>query len=469
MLFNTPIFFWFFVVFIFVYGFVLLRRTPRVLFILVSSLVFYGAWNYRFIPLLVGSAIADYFIAQAIGNATSDRRRKGLVTLSVAMNLGILGLFKYADFVLLSVADLLSVVGYDASLPTLSWVLPVGISFYTFQSLSYTIDVYRGDMQPRKGLLEFTTALAFFPQLVAGPILRARHILPQFHNLPVPTWQNAKHGLLLITVGLAKKTVADLLAGPAAKAFDTSASVSLLETWTGVLAFAGQIYGDFSGYTDMAIGIALLIGFQIPANFRLPYFAVSPVDFWRRWHISLSTWLRDYLYISLGGNRNARHRNIMITMLLGGLWHGAAWTFVVWGLFHGLIISATHYLSGLKLFRPFVDSGSRAATVLKWAITFYLVLLGWVFFRANSLDSAFQLLVDMHGFAALPAAAGTAITAGVLTVSALLLMHVIDYFVVHESDAIESRAWLFWSILILFHTLCLLIGKPSSEFIYFQF
>lgn len=469
MLFNTPIFFWFFVVFLGVYGFILLRRTPRVLFILVSSLVFYGAWNYRFIPLLVGSAIADYFIAQAIGNAGSDRRRKGLVTLSVAMNLGILGLFKYADFVLLSVADLLSVVGYEASLPTLSWVLPVGISFYTFQSLSYTIDVYRGDMKPRKGLLEFTTALAFFPQLVAGPILRARHILPQFHALPIPTWPNAKHGFLLITVGLAKKTVADLLAGPAAKAFDSSDSVSLLETWTGVLAFAGQIYGDFSGYTDMAIGIALLIGFQIPANFRLPYFAVSPVDFWRRWHISLSSWLRDYLYISLGGNRNARHRNIMITMLLGGLWHGAAWTFVAWGLFHGLIISGTHYLSGLKVFSRFADSRGRVLVVLKWAITFYLVMVGWVFFRATSLDSAYQLLIDMHGLSALPVAASSAMTAAILTVSALVLMHVIDYFVIHKSEAIESRAWLFWGILILFHTLCLLIGKPSSEFIYFQF
>lgn len=469
MLFNTPIFFWFFVVFILIYGFVLLRRTPRVFFILVSSLVFYGAWNYRFIPLLVGSAIADYFIAQAIGNADSQRRKKGLVALSVTMNLGILGLFKYADFVLLSVADLLGALGYQSSLPTLSWVLPVGISFYTFQSLSYTIDVYRGDMQPRKGLLEFTTALAFFPQLVAGPILRARHILPQFHALPVPDWKSAKHGFLLITIGLAKKTVADLLAGPAAKAFDSSASVSLLETWTGVLAFAGQIYGDFSGYTDMAIGIALLIGFQIPINFRLPYFAVSPVDFWRRWHISLSTWLRDYLYISLGGNRNARHRNIMITMLLGGLWHGAAWTFVVWGLFHGLIISATHYLSGLAVFRSFAVSRGRLAVLLKWAITFYLILLGWVFFRANDLDSAFQLLAAMHGFGALPAAADAALMACALTVVALLLMHVMDYFVVHKSEAIESRAWLYWGILVLFQTLCLMIGKPSSEFIYFQF
>ncbi len=279
MLFNTPIFFIFFVIFLLFYGFIFLQRKPRVYFILVASLVFYGAWNYKFIPLLVGSAVIDYFLAIAIGSATTIGRKKLFLTLSIAMNIGILALFKYADFVLQSVADLLGVFGYQASIPTLSWVLPVGISFYTFQSMSYTIDVYRGVMQPRKGLVEFTAALSFFPQLVAGPILRARQILPQFHRLPVPTWTMARHGFLLITVGVFKKTIADLLAVPAALAFDSGHTISTLEAWTGVLAFAGQIYGDFSGYSDMAIGLALLLGFQIPLNFRLPYFAISPVDF----------------------------------------------------------------------------------------------------------------------------------------------------------------------------------------------
>ena len=409
MLFNTPLFFLFFIIFLLFYGFVFLQRTPRLYLILVASLVFYGAWNYKFIPLLVGSAVADYFLALAIGAAQTQKAKKFYLTLSIAMNLGILALFKYADFAINSVADLLQVLGYSTSFPTLSWVLPVGISFYTFQSLSYTIDVYRGDMQPRKGLVAFTAALSFFPQLVAGPILRARQILPQFHRLPVPNWINIKHGFLLITVGLVKKTMADLLAAPAATAFDGS-SVSLLETWTGVLAFAGQIYGDFSGYSDMAIGLALLLGFQIPLNFRLPYFAVSPVDFWRRWHISLSSWLRDYLYISLGGKYN-RYRNIMITMLLGGLWHGAAWTFVVWGAFHGLIITATHYLSDLRLFAGLSQSSSKWVKVIKWGITFYLVLLGWVFFRAVDLDSAWRVLVDMHTFSGLP---DTGIAAGTI-------------------------------------------------------
>ena len=471
MIFNTPIFFAFFVVFLLGYGFIFLKHKPKVYFTLVASLVFYGSWNYHFIPLLVGSAVADYFIAQAIGNASTQSHKKWLVTLSLCINLGILGLFKYADFALESVGSFLTLFGYEASLPTLAWILPVGISFYTFQSLSYTIDVYRGDMQPRKGLLEFTAALAFFPQLVAGPILRARHILPQMHDIQLPSFAQIKTGFLLITVGLMKKTTADLLAGPAATAFDGQQSISVLETWTGVLAFAGQIYGDFSGYTDMAIGIALLLGFNFPLNFRVPYFAVSPVDFWRRWHISLSTWLRDYLYISLGGNRNGKRlRNVMITMLLGGLWHGAAWTFIAWGAFHGVIITATHYLSNLTVFKPFAESNKKLQIFLKWAITFYLVLLGWVLFRATSLDNAWQVICDMHSFGGvLPEASSTAIIIFALVSAALILMHLLDYYVLNHSKKLENKGWLFWPLLVLGQALCLLIGEPSNDFIYFQF
>ena len=468
MLFNTPIFFVFFVVFVLIYGLILAQKRPRLYFILVASLVFYGAWNYRFIPLLVGSSIIDYFLALAIAGATTQQRKKLFVTASIVMNLGILGLFKYADFVLLSVADFLQVFGMEASLPTLSWVLPVGISFYTFQSLSYTIDVYRGDMQPRKGLVHFTTALAFFPQLVAGPILRARQILPQFHALPVPTWEGARHGMLLVTSGLIKKTAADLLAIPAAVLFEANGPISLLETWIGVLAFAGQIYGDFAGYTDMAIGLALIIGFKIPPNFNLPYFALSPVDFWRRWHISLSSWLRDYLYISMGG-RDKRYRNVMITMLLGGLWHGAAWTFVAWGAFHGVIITATHYLASLKAFSGFVNSDSKLLRVLKWAITFYLVLIGWVLFRATTIDSALDIIVNMHTFSGLPEAGPVAIRVAAAVVITVVLMHLQDWFVIRKGEAFERKRWIFWPVLIFFQALCLMIGEPSSEFIYFQF
>lgn len=470
MIFNTPLFFWFITIFILFYGFVFLKQTPKVYLILVGSLVFYGAWNYSFIPLLVGSAVADYFIAQAIFNATTKQHKKHWLMLSLALNLGLLGMFKYADFVLLSVSDLLAVLGYNASISTLSWVLPVGISFYTFQSLSYTIDVYREDMKPRKGLVEFVAALSFFPQLVAGPILRAKHILPQMHAISLPQWSAVKHGFLLITVGLIKKTGADLLAIPAQTAFEAQGAISTLELWTGVLAFAGQIYGDFSGYTDMAIGIALILGFNIPLNFRVPYFALSPVDFWRRWHISLSSWLRDYLYISLGGNRNNnRTRNVFITMLLGGLWHGAAWTFVVWGAFHGVLITATHALANMQVFSRFNQSNARIVTFVKWAITFYLVLISWVFFRATDLSSAFDIIVNLHVFNSQVEWGNNAISIFVVTTVWVLLVHIMDFYVIKGANKLESRPWLFWILMVLGQGICFFIGEPSNEFIYFQF
>ena len=470
MIFNTPMFFWFFAIFMLCYGFIFLRQTPRVYLIVVSSLVFYGAWNYKFIPLLVGSAVADYFIAQMIYKAQDKSVKKHWLWLSLSINLGILGMFKYADWVLQSVAEFLAVFGYQAPIATLSWVLPVGISFYTFQSLSYTIDVYRGDMKPRKGLVEFVAALSFFPQLVAGPILRARSILPQMHNITLPTWTDAKYGFLLITIGLLKKTGADLLAIPAQKVFEAEGQLTTLEVWTGVLAFTGQIYGDFSGYTDMAIGIALLLGFKIPLNFRVPYFALSPVDFWRRWHISLSSWLRDYLYISLGGNRNNnRTRNVFITMLLGGLWHGAAWTFIAWGAFHGVIITVTHYLSGLAQFKGFNQSNSWLIKLFKWALTFYLIMLGWVLFRAETIDVAWTIIIAMHSFSGLEGWGHNGIMIFVWVTVATLLFHVIDYFILQKGERFIERPVWFWLTMVLIQFVCFMIGDPSDEFIYFQF
>ena len=470
LIFNTPVFFYFFLLFVTLYGLVLASRRHRVFLIVLASLVFYGAWNYRFIPLLIGSGVADYLIAQRIGASSDQRTRRRWLTLSLVINLGILGLFKYADFVLTSVADFIALFGAEVSLPTLAWVLPVGISFYTFQSLSYTIDVYRRDMEPRKGLVEFLAALSFFPQLVAGPILRARQILPQMHALPVPTWDNIKHGCLLITAGVFKKTVADLLAVPAERIFDSANPASLLETWTGILAFAGQIYGDFAGYTDMAIGLALLLGFKIPLNFRLPYFAVSPVDFWRRWHISLSTWLRDYLYISLGGNRNKRRlRNVMITMLLGGLWHGAAWTFVVWGAYHGVLIVVTHAISKVRAFAAFGADSSRGLRLFKWAVTFHLVLVGWVLFRAGGIADAGEIVARMHGLRVLPDAGAQAGLIFGLVVGLLLFMHLMDLCVIRGGEWLKRHAWFMWILLILFQAICLLAGEPSNDFIYFQF
>ena len=470
MLFNTPLFLWFFASFFVLYSFVVLRRVPRVWLILVASLVFYAGWNYRFIPLLLLSSLVDYSIALGLERAQGrERLRKWLLAASIGTNLGILGLFKYSPFLLDSVSGLLTTLGLPVALPTLEILLPVGISFYTFQSMSYTIDVYRGVIRARRGLLEFTAALAFFPQLVAGPILRARQILPQLENLPTPTWEGVKHGLVLITVGLCKKTVADLLAAPVAIAFDGPGPVSWVETATGVLAFAGQIYGDFSGYTDIAIGLALILGFEIPRNFYLPYFSTSPTEFWRRWHISLSSWLRDYLYIPLGGNRAHRYTNVMITMLLGGLWHGASWTFVAWGAFHGVIISATRALEGVPGLARWAALDSVWARALKMAATFYLVLVGWVLFRAQTIEGAWALLVDLHAPSGLPAADPSAVVVAALSVVALVWMHALDWVVIHWGQAIEQRRWLLWPLLVVGQIFMILIGDPGHAFIYFQF
>ncbi len=470
MLFNTPLFFWFFAGFFLLYSFVFLRRTPRLWLILVGSLVFYAGWNYRFIPLLVLSALVDYAVAQGLERAVGrETLRRWLLTASIAVNLGILAAFKYSQFLLESVGEFLAAAGYPIALPTLEVVLPVGISFYTFQSMSYTIDVYRGEMRARRGLLQFTAALAFFPQLVAGPILRARQILPQLEQLPTPTWTGARHGLVLIVMGLCKKTVADLLAAPVAIAFDAPDPVSWLETATGVLAFAGQIYGDFSGYSDIAIGLGLVLGFQIPLNFRLPYFATSPVDFWRRWHISLSSWLRDYLYIPLGGNRHLRYRNVLITMLLGGLWHGASWAFVAWGLFHGLLLCAQRLLQQIPALARLGERRGFFARATSIAFTFYLVCVGWVFFRAQSFEAAGRLLADLHLPDGLPDASAQAAVVAVLTLLAVLWMHAADWVVLNQAAAFERRAWLLWPVLVLGSTFMILVGNPGHAFIYFQF
>ena len=469
MLFNTPVFFWFFAGFFILYNFVFTEHRKHLWLLLIASLVFYGSWNYAFIPLIVFSALSDYVIAGFIEQAKDNQaRRKQLVTLSVVINLSVLGIFKYSNFVLQSAQDFLTVFGAEVSLPMLSIILPVGISFYTFQSMSYTIDVYRGHMQAHKGFTEFLAALSFFPQLVAGPILRAQHILPQFDRMPVPTMDNVRGGLLLVMVGLLKKTMADMMAGPAAAAFDTDASISQLDAWIGALAFTAQIYGDFSGYTDIAIGIALLMGFHIPPNFNLPYFSTSPVDFWRRWHISLSSWLRDYLYISVGGNRNGnRTRNVFITMLLGGLWHGAAWTFVIWGAWHGFIISVTHYLTNSVIGQR-INHNLLAVRLSKIAFTFYLIVIGWVFFRATSLGNALDMIHQMH----IPSGADTSVGAMVilLLVSVgLVAMHLIDWLRLRFGQAACKNDLILWPVLVIGFVLFFLAGDPGHDFIYFQF
>ncbi len=312
--------------------------------LLAASWVFYGAWDWRFLGLLGLSTALDYVLALRIEQASEERVRKRLVTLSVVANLGVLGFFKYFGFFLESTARFVRNLGFEPHLPSLSIILPVGISFYTFQTLSYTLDVYRRRMPATRDLLSFSLFVAFFPQLVAGPIERAKQLLPQISAPRRVTASAVQAGLWLIVWGYFKKTViadqAALVANPIFAGWEGARG---LEPLLGVLGFTVHIYCDFSGYSDIARGLAKLMGFEFMLNFRLPYLATGPADFWRRWHVSLSTWLRDYLYVPLGGNRGGKlrqYRNLFLTMALGGLWHGAAWPYVLWGSYHGALLVA---------------------------------------------------------------------------------------------------------------------------------
>ena len=466
MLFNTALFGVFFLVFFVAFHFVARSRGAKLWLVTGGSLVFYGAWDVRFVPLLLGTALLDFWLAREIGRAEDERRRRLLLVVSLTANLGVLALFKYARFFADSAHGLLALLGVAAPEPTFSLVLPAGISFYTFQSMSYTIDVYRGELKARERPEEFVAAVSFFPHLVAGPIIRASVLLPQFERMEPPRWEQVQRGYLLIAVGLFKKTLADLLAPVADGLFGATGPVGALESWTGALAFTGQIYADFSGYTDIAMGVALLLGFVLPPNFDLPYLATSPVDFWRRWHLSLSTWLRDYLYIPLGGNRNGRYRNLMLTMVLGGLWHGASWTFVLWGAYHGLLLVSSHVLAA-RLPRL---SGAATPPALQWvkrAGTFYLVVLGWVLFRADSLGSALRVLGGMHA----PEVASDVTRASVLTLvlvgAGLVVCHGVSALA--ERTGLQKRPALLWPAVATCMAVAMAIGTPGQSFIYFQF
>ena len=389
MLFNSYTF-WLFFGFVFVLcG--LSRRNFRLqnTVLLVASYTFYGFWDWRFLSLLLVSTIIDFNVAQWLERAETPRRRKLLLALSLCANLGVLGVFKYLGFFTESMVELLNAFGIDSSLPVLNVLLPVGISFYTFQTMSYTIDVYRRELPATKRFFDFALFVSFFPQLVAGPIERAAKFLPQVLQPRLQNRLRFTEGFYLILLGLFKKVViADNMAPIANAIFSRDVStLSGPEVMIGVYAFAFQIYGDFSGYTDIARGVAKWLGFDLMLNFRMPYFAASPSDFWARWHISLSSWLRDYLYIPLGGNRHGAlltYRNLMLTMLLGGLWHGAVWTFVVWGGFHGLILCLYRFFGTFSTAtepRALVRSGPFISG--RWLgilVMFHLTCIGWLFF-----------------------------------------------------------------------------------------
>jgi alginate O-acetyltransferase complex protein AlgI len=368
--------------------------------LLVASYLFYMAWNPPFVVLLWISTLVDWHVGKRLYVSHIPHQRKWWLRVSLAVNLGLLGYFKYAGFVLENFVALLASIGIDYAPAPPDIVLPLGISFYTFQTLSYTFSIYRREAKPAPRLLDFALFVTFFPQLVAGPIVRSTDFLKQ---LVEPVRANARQfgwGLALLNFGLFQKVVlSDTLLAPVSDiVFGAAGRAGAVDAWVGTLAFAGQILFDFGGYSSCAIGAALCLGFILPENFRCPYAAVGFSDFWRRWHISLSSWLRDYLYISLGGNRRGSrrtHLNLAVTMLLGGLWHGASWNFVVWGGLHGFYLIVERSLRG-------VTQGVRAlATVpfqlLGGALTFALVTLTWVFFRAETLSDSQHLVGVMLG------------------------------------------------------------------------
>ncbi len=352
--------------------------------LLVASYLFYAAWSPPYVLLLAACTYLDFVLARQIGKRTDGTARRGLLTLSILSNLLVLGYFKYADFLLVNLASALSLAGVAYSPPHAGIILPIGISFYTFASLSYTIDVYRRQIRPDWKFVDYALFVSFFPHLVAGPIVRASCLLPQLAEPRLPDANKVGWGLILVCVGLfAKVVLADTVFGPVVdEVYAAPATFGAVDTWAAVLAFSGQIYYDFSGYSLCAIGIALCFGFSFPDNFRQPYAARGFSDFWRRWHISLSSWLRDYLYVPMGGNRFgkfATYRNLMLTMLIGGIWHGASWMFVLWGCLHGICLAIERACR-----KPGWEGGSPGLEMkpLLTILTFAVVTLIWVPFRS---------------------------------------------------------------------------------------
>jgi alginate O-acetyltransferase complex protein AlgI len=369
----------------------------RKIVLLIASWIFYGWWDTRFVLLLIASGVLNWGTARLILAADGKPRlRKALLGLGVAANLVILGFFKYYGFFMVQVEALLHLLSWQRDLSIMQVVLPVGISFFTFQGMSYVIDIYRRQTAPAT-LLDMTLLMSFFPHLVAGPIVRASHLIPQFQRAPEMTRGMAAMGISLIVWGLFKKAViaSELSTGLVDGVFFDPSAHGSLDLVAAAYGYAVQIYCDFSAYSDMAIGIAALLGYRFPHNFNQPYRAVSLQDFWRRWHISLSSWLRDYLYISLGGSRHGLTRlcmSLMATMLLGGLWHGASWNFVIWGAIHGSVLVAE------RLWREYKPQAWRPLPAwVGMAVTFHIVLLGWIFFRAATFDDALAFLGGIFG------------------------------------------------------------------------
>ncbi len=477
MLFNSIEFVIFLPIVFVIYWFVINRNLKlQNLFVLVASYVFYGWWDWRFLSLIIFSSIVDYTVALQINNSSDKIRRKVLLFISVLVNIGLLGFFKYYNFFVDSFVEAFSQFGIQMHARTLNVILPVGISFYTFQTLSYTIDVYRNKLEPTKDVIAFFTFVAFFPQLVAGPIERAVNLLPQFYTRRKFDLDQARDGVKQILWGLFKKIIiADNCAVIVDDIFGNYGSQPGSVLLLGAFFFAFQIYGDFSGYSDIAIGTARLFGFSLMRNFAFPYFSRDIAEFWRRWHISLSTWFRDYVYIPLGGSRGTKMqqiRNTLVIFVVSGFWHGANWTFIVWGLLNGLyflpllLSKANRRNMGVTAEGKLLPSLRETMQML---ITFFLTLIAWIFFRAENVTQAFAYLGEMFS-----ASLVTIPSLDYLKLLPLVLIFIIIEWISRDKQhALEISGWPVtyrWATyLVIGFVVLLSFDKSPHAFIYFQF
>ncbi len=473
MVFNSLQFVWFFLVVYALYR-VLPHRAQNWL-LLIASYYFYAAWDWRFLGLLIGSTLVDFTCGLLLGRTESHARRRAILCLSLGFNLAMLGFFKYFNFFADNLHAMFGALGWRLDFVTVRVLLPVGISFYTFVTMSYVIDVYRREIEPARNLVDFGVFVAYFPHLVAGPILRASRLLTQI-DAPRRIGREQMHdGAWLIAWGFFQKIfVADNLASLANMVFDPATHQTGVNVLLGTYAFAFQIYGDFAGYSNIARGLSKLMGIELIENFRFPYFVRSPQSFWRNWHISLSTWLRDYLYIPLGGSRGSAartSRNLLLTMLLGGLWHGAAWTFVIWGVYHGVLLLAYRAGERLKWFNDWVTGPDVLARISSWVVMFHLTCYGWLIFRARSARQLGTMTASLF----------TAFAPRSINVDALLVplvMYVTPLLLVHVCEAAYDNLLVVprlpravrYSVYAATFYLTLLFGNfGGGEFIYFQF
>jgi D-alanyl-lipoteichoic acid acyltransferase DltB (MBOAT superfamily) len=494
MVFNSYTFIVFFIIMLILHNLPLAWKVKKIN-LLIASYIFYAAWNPPFVLLLWLATIVDYFVGRALYTQPNKYKRHLLLVISLIGNLGMLCFFKYGTFLLENFTNLVNAMGIEYHPAKPNIILPAGISFYTFTTLCYTIDMYKRRSEPVKSLLDFSLFVTFFPHLVAGPIVRPPQLVPQFETPRTANQKQMLNGLLLISLGLFMKVVlADsMLANPANTVFNSKDALNTLDAWMGVLAFSGQIFFDFAGYSSCALGVASCLGFVLPENFLYPYAAIGFSDFWRRWHITLSAWLRDYLYIPLGGNRNGKFRtyiNLMITMLLGGLWHGANWTFVVWGALHGLYLCVEKLIQDTRMkLKPIPETGPERKVVIQGfmaprflkkvqssnfllaLLTFFLVNVTWVFFRAPDFTSAWRMLTSM--FSHVPKGAVLLSTLTIIKVSVIVVGMVAFHWFMRNTRVLtvaNKLPWwvlgLIWSVMLI---LLILSQESSSSFIYFQF